>query len=61
MNGAEEVPTSSGVRVSAEALASARELAEAVRAATVELPLEAEPSAFLVALERLADSAEPAS
>jgi len=58
MNGAEEAPTSSGVRVSAEALATARELAQAVRAATADLPLEAEPAAFLAALERLAEEPE---
>jgi hypothetical protein len=59
MNGTEEVLASSGVEISAEALATAKELALAVRAATVDLPLEAEPSAFLTTLERWADPAEP--
>jgi hypothetical protein len=58
MNGAEEAPTSSGVAISAEALATARELAEAVRIATADLPLEAEPLAFLTALEHLAEEPE---
>lgn len=49
----------SGIEVTPEALATARELAAAVRAAAADLPFEAEPAAFLVALEELAAPEEP--
>lgn len=53
--GGTRVATASGVDVSPEALAIARELAEAVRAAAAaDLPFEAEPAGFLAALDRLA-------
>lgn len=49
----------SGIEVTPEASAAARELAAAVRAATADLPFEAEPAAFLAALEELAAPEEP--
>jgi hypothetical protein len=55
MHEAEGGGTPPRVELSPAALATARELAEAVRAATADLPFEAEPAAFLAALERLAE------
>jgi hypothetical protein len=59
MDEATEVETGSGVVVSAAAPKVAAGLAKLVREATADLAFGAEPSSFLVALERLAgDEAE---
>ena len=56
-----QVETASGVPVPASAVETALELAQAVREATRDLPFGAEPPAFLVALENLADDDEEAA
>ncbi|MFL5336842.1 MAG: hypothetical protein ACJ8H8_27620 [Geminicoccaceae bacterium] len=53
-----EIETASGVMVPASAVETAAELARIVREATRDLPFGAEPPAFLVALESLADRTE---
>jgi hypothetical protein len=47
--------TASGIEVPASAVAIAEELAQSVRAATVQLPFGAEPALYLALLEQLAD------
>ena len=60
MSAGTEVETASGVPVPASAVETALELALAVLEVTRDLPFEAEPARFLVALESLADDGQPA-
>ena len=61
MTEADRVETGSGVPVAAGAVATAAELAQAVRDATRDLDFGVEPASFLVVLDELAADAGQAA
>lgn len=56
----DDVPSTAGIAIGADAARVAEEIVRITREATAGLPFGTDPTAFVAALERLADPAERA-